>query len=320
MQTLNTDLVGHSLIRDFFAKAIEHNRLSHAYLFVGAHGIGKTTAAQWFAKQYVGDKGFQHPDVHKICRLKDEKTGKMKSAVSIEQIRSLKQIMSMTSFIGGKKLAFIEDAEYLNASAANALLKTLEEPTKDTVLILRAAHQKQLPQTIVSRCQIIRFSRVPTLEIEEALRKKGCAKKDALQLAHLSAGLPGVAFSLFMDSQKRAEHDVAVSQIQELLSQSLAARIRLLQEFFGKSDALYKEKMINALDKWETVLRDVFLLSTGCDDLVIYQNEKQHLQAVSNTKQTEHWLNVLETLKATRTRLLQNANPHLAMEHFIFTI
>jgi len=149
--------------RDFatsWMDAGRQGRLPHAVMLTGPVGIGKRAAATWMAMQRLSPDPltmlpshpfeiFEHPDMRWIGIPEDKKT------IGIEQIRALVGELSLTSYEGNGKVAVIEPANTMTVNAANSLLKTLEEPPGDTLLILIADRVGKLPATIFSRCQRI---------------------------------------------------------------------------------------------------------------------------------------------------------------------
>ena len=142
---------------------VEHGRTPHAVLLTGSAGVGKRAAATWIAAQRlgVGSPGavpsypvepLEHADLHWIAPLED------KEAIGIDQIRDLVAEFSLTSYEGGGKVAIIAPANAMTTSAANSLLKTLEEPSGDALLILVADRTSHMPATIFSRCQRIEIA------------------------------------------------------------------------------------------------------------------------------------------------------------------
>jgi len=141
---------------------VRHGRIPHAVLLAGPPGVGKRAAARWIAGSYLGiyDAPLpedpqpvpEHADLHWISVPED------KQSIGIEQIRDLVHEMSLTSYEGGGKVAVVEPANAMTVNAANSLLKTLEEPPGDAILVLVADRVGRLPATIFSRCQRIDFA------------------------------------------------------------------------------------------------------------------------------------------------------------------
>jgi len=133
-------------------KIAKSGKIPHAFLFEGPEGTGKKETAISFAKLLLKSEIKNHPDFLLIQPKKD--------TISIDQIREeLIRFLSLTPFLGDKKVAIIEKAELMNKEAQNALLKTLEEPKGNSVLILISSKPELLLPTILSRCQKISFSK-----------------------------------------------------------------------------------------------------------------------------------------------------------------
>ena len=175
---------------DAWRSRIEQDRLPHAVLLAGPAGVGKRAAAAWMAEQRLRPARAsslpahplrvpEHPDLRWISLLEDKHT------IGIDQIRGLVDDLSLTSYEGSGKVAVIVPADLMTDNAANSLLKTLEEPPGDALIILVADKVGRLPATIFSRCQRIDFPVPPEAEALAWLdrHKHGAAWADALRNA-----------------------------------------------------------------------------------------------------------------------------------------
>lgn len=147
-------------ITESWRKSLRQERAPHALLLLGAQGTGKRCLAGWLARTRLGmsplESEPQYPlEMPEHADLRWLKPPEDKHTVGIEQIRDLVASVSLTSYEGGGKVAVIDPANAMTANAANSLLKTLEEPPGDALLILIADRVGRLPATIFSRCQRI---------------------------------------------------------------------------------------------------------------------------------------------------------------------
>lgn len=145
---------------DSWRQRAEQGRIPHAVMLLGAVGVGKRAAAAWIARQQLGigttDGMPAYPDVVPVhADLRWLRPAEDKKSIGIEQVRELVADLSLTSLEGGGKVAVIEPANAMTPNAANGLLKTLEEPPGDALLILVTDKTGRLPATIFSRCQRI---------------------------------------------------------------------------------------------------------------------------------------------------------------------
>ncbi|MDX1500534.1 MAG: hypothetical protein R3176_11580 [Woeseiaceae bacterium] len=190
-------------------------RAPHAVLLIGPRGVGKRAAAAWLARHHLGLNRIpelpeypvvvpEHADLRWIGPAED------KTTIGIEQIRDLVAELSLTSYAGNGKVAIIAPANVMTANAANSLLKTLEEPPGNTLIVLVADRLGRLPATILSRCQ--RIDIVPPPEAEglawlDRLRP-GTGWVEALQVAGL-APLAAISALESMDAHERLSRDFA---------------------------------------------------------------------------------------------------------------
>ncbi|MCR4314611.1 MAG: AAA family ATPase [Candidatus Uhrbacteria bacterium] len=307
--------IGHARIQEILLRMLKGGRLPHALLFVGPEGTGKTTLAHLLAKSVLAHKGdlALHPDFLTFEVLVDEKTGKRKSQISVDQVRELTGRLGLSSLSGGAKVVFIESTSSLSMGAVNALLKTLEEPKGDTHFILRAGSSDELPATIVSRCQTLRFGIVPQREIIEALTKMGFTKSDAQAGAAQSLGRPGRAIRYLKESTYQAGLTTGLNQAIAFFSSSLPKRLGQVMKLIPKAEAEKEEVLTSLIDQWELVCRDVILRQLGLASWQVFTSEPlDRLAAVTSSKSL---LSTMRALGEVRSGINHHVNPHLALEH-----
>ncbi len=217
------EIVGQARVLQQLKRACEQQRLSGSYLFVGPHGVGKFTVALRLAQtllcetrpaaefapcgncsacaQVLASPEPTHPDLEIVARPADKATIPIDAFIGDREHRSREGLchrISLSSSRGRGKVAIIDDADEIAQEAANSLLKTLEEPPPQTVIILIASSlQKQLP-TIRSRCQVVQFQPLQPAQISSLLLSKGLVEEPALaeRLANLCAGSLRTALDL----------------------------------------------------------------------------------------------------------------------------
>jgi len=190
------DVIGHRPVLDMLAADVA--RPSHAYLFVGPGSVGKATVARRFAARVLcGDDedGVRralhghHPDLVLV-----EPDGR--SSLTVDRARETVARAVLTPVEAARKVFVFEEAGAMNDEAANALLKTLEEPSDTTVFVLVAESEDDLPSTVASRSRTVFFGRVPETEIARALEARGLDADQAERVATASGGRPGLALVL----------------------------------------------------------------------------------------------------------------------------
>ncbi len=235
-------LLAQDTARATLERALEHQRVHHAYLFDGPEGVGKEKAALGLAQALLcerrpaggpeacgacsacgrvalrpGDRRPVHPDVIVLERglYAPEQIGRRtpeSQDLSIDQVRTL--ILARAAFPpheGRARVILVRRAEELSVAAANALLKTLEEPGDRTHFVLLSARAESLLATIRSRTQRVRFGRLPDAVVETLLVQQGLAGPDAAAVAKLAHGSMAEA-ALLADPEATAEREAFVDQ------------------------------------------------------------------------------------------------------------
>ncbi len=292
---------------------------SHAYLFVGPPQIGKLTLAYDFARALNctgNDKpcaacrsckaiaAGKHPDVRLVRRLAD------RSEILVEQLRDLQNELALKPYEARWRIAIIENIHEANANAANAFLKTLEEPAPQVVLLLTAHNPEAVLQTIRSRCQIIPLRPLPNTQVERALRERHQVETErAPLLARLSGGRIGWAIEAAQDEELLTTRNAQLQDLLAALPQGRAARIELAGRF-TRGDA----DVMPMLDLWLSWWRDLLLVKGQCADSIVNLDFRERL-----TRDAEHLeLSAIQkyvlTIQAARQQVEQNVNARLALE------
>lgn len=219
-------LLGQATAEAAFLEAYTSGRMHHGWLLTGPRGVGKATLAWRIARFLLAeppaaeaglfgappapttlDVDPDHPVARRITagsegRLKairrsvDAKTGRLRNVIVVDDVRDLKGFFHLSSADGGRRVVIVDAADEMNPSAANALLKELEEPPKGAVLLLVSHQPWRLLPTIRSRCRELRLHPLETGDLATALAAAGCAETNAAALAELAAGSVGEAIRL----------------------------------------------------------------------------------------------------------------------------
>ncbi len=180
-----TSIIGHTTQRKELAELVRSDRLPSALVFSGLHGIGKNRIAREVARQLLCEQKESAPQggcgTCRTCTLFESNTHpdlitltfSGERGATVDDIRQALEKMSLKPFMGGKKVAILNDADEISIVGANTILKSLEEPRPDTYFILVLANPSRLPATILSRCQRFFFDRLSTEEIKEIINLRG---------------------------------------------------------------------------------------------------------------------------------------------------
>lgn len=212
------DLIGHEPAEQAFLDALEGGRLHHAWLIVGPRGVGKATLAYRMARRALGAAGDPgrgilgaapddpvcrrieagaHGDLLVLSRPWDEKAGRRRGEITVDEARKAINFFHVTSAAGGRRVCLVDAADELNVNAANAILKTLEEPPPGGLMLLVAHAPGRLPPTIRSRCRLLRLRAPGEAAAAKVARDQlGCDAETAARAAALAEGRPGEAVAI----------------------------------------------------------------------------------------------------------------------------
>lgn len=332
-------IIGNHQIKEVFKRLIVKNRLPHSLLFAGQEGVGKKTFAIEIAKAVVcqNPQNGEACDQCGACRRaetfvfpkSDDRDAYKKIIFSehpdvgfvipynknilVDAIRELETEANFLPYEARARFFLINDADKMNDAAANALLKTLEEPSPTTYIFLITSRPASLLPTIRSRCQIVRFAPLEVKQIEGFLENTNqYSIDDAKLLSKLSRG--SLAAALEMDLGKfRERREIVYKALENLLAgQSRAPLLKVAEEI---NDAKNKDYFEDFLEILQTLIHDVWLLRLGqSEDQIVNADLKSklsHLAPTADTARLAGWLKEIEIL---RENLSVNVNKKISTD------
>lgn len=338
-------LSGNERVKKLLKRIIETRRVPGAMLFTGEDGIGKKLFALEIAKalncrsprgaegcgrcpscarigkfnypqssesdDWKGIIWTDHPDVGMVVAPK--------RVLLVEQMRLIEREANYRPYEGNARVFLVEDADKLNDSSANALLKVLEEPPHTSHIVLLTSRPAMLLPTIRSRCQMIRFSPLTAEEIENHLAKNKIADASEARIrARVARGSLGRAVDDGFDSY--LEQRAAMLQVLKALAVS-DDRIQLLRSAEEFNDARHKDEYESRLDVLETLIRDAWMLSLHAPDQSIVNEDLlpqlKKIVAGLDSRRPAGWISQIEEM---REQLIVNINRKAATDALFLTM
>jgi DNA polymerase-3 subunit delta' len=318
-------------------------RLAHAYLFVGPEHVGRATTARRFSQALnctsegarpcgecrtcrliAEDK---HPDVEwaTVGGVCDEPDHRDHSAdhsrdIRICQVRHLERTVSRTTVDARYRVIIIDPADAMTVEAANAFLKTLEEPAPNTVLILLTAREEALRETVRSRCRRIVFSGVPRAEVEQALIERWrAAPEQAARLARLAQGRLGWAVAALEDERLLGEHERLLDDVEAAVEGGLGERFSYAAGL-GARYSRDPNSVRTSLDLWCAWWRDVLVTAAGRSELAVDTERLDTLRQRAAQYGVAGALQALRAVMDGRRHLEEHASPTLALEAMLLEL
>ena len=323
-------LFGHAGPEAEFLAAASTGRLPHGWLLTGPKGIGKATFA-WRAARFLlatpppgGDDMFgappppasldidpEHPVARRILALSepglfllrrpvdDKDPKKLKTVITVDEVRGLKGFFHMSAG-DHRRVVIVDSADEMNPSAANALLKELEEPPRGAVLFLISHRPSGLLPTIRSRCRTLRFSPLEDADLAAALMQAGAEPPEGAALATLAQGSVGAAITLAEQGGPALYADIA-RLLDSLPNMDRALALKLAEATAGKANEARFDLTLSLL---ETALsRAARMGATGQAPPEIVPGEAQSLARLAPPPaKARDWANLAQSLTARARR------------------
>lgn len=319
---MNWDIVGHEWAVALLQEHILRQRKRHAYLFTGPRGVGRRTLALKFAQAIncpqplaVGEPcqncrtcvqiaSMQHSD---LTVVQAEHEG---GTLKVDQVRELQRSLALSPYESAYRVALLLRFEEAHVSAANALLKTLEEPPPKVILLLTAESSESLLPTIVSRCEILRLRPLSLEVVRQSLQERWhLLPKQANLLAHLSGGRPGYALMLHSSPEIIEQRNI---WIEDLLNNLRADRVERFA--YAEKIAKDKENLQHVLQTWLSLWRDILLKTAGSSTPLANPNHNSTIDELTQHFGLDVAQGVVSAILRTSNLLDRNVNARLATE------
>ncbi len=365
MSDIFDGIFGQPRVREFLRASIASGRVSHAYLFTGPAGSNKTAAAYAFAQAILcKDHGCRtcddcrrierrkHPDVHFY-------TPEGAQGYLIEQIREIVSGVSLAPIRAKGKVYILDRVDLLGVSAANAFLKTLEEPVEGVTFILLGRTREAVLPTIVSRCQVVPFRHIPAREAAGILSQKTGVTPEQARIAIEACNGSITRAMTFAKSAERAEFRARIMEVlsnlplsderdvleyaAELIERAKApldnVRTQQSEELAESADFLTKtalkqielrhkralsmatrESLNQTTSIIRSWLRDVLMIASGTPDLIVNIDQREVLQRVAQKVTPASIMSALREAYKTDETLSYNVSPETCLDVLLFSI
>jgi DNA polymerase-3 subunit delta' len=333
-------IIGHVAPLAALDRALNSGSTSHAYLFCGPEGVGKRTVAIEFAAALNCESAENKPcgecrpcrdtlagnhvdvevlDTGGLCDESEHKDHSDSRILRICQIRRLERILSLSPYAGRRRVAIVDAADTMLTDAANAFLKTLEEPPAGAVIILLAEREERLPETVLSRCQKLNFRRLDRDSIEAALVARGVPAEDAARAASVANGRLGWAIQAVADPALLEERANVLDSVQRVAHSGRFERLAWAKDAEGRGIES-RERYLRDLDLWESWWRDILIVASGGSSGLTNRDRQTELLEEGTLYSPAEVTVFLKSLLQTREYLQVNVDAQLALENLMLDL
>lgn len=315
------DIIGHEQIKDHMQKAIEGEKVSHAYILTGEAGMGRKSLANAFAMTLLCENVMSEPcmECHACKQVLSHNhpdliyvTHEKPASIGVDDIREqINDTIMIRPYSSYYKIYIVDEAEKMTVQAQNALLKTIEEPPAYVVILLLTTNQDAFLPTILSRCVQLKLKPLKDSEVKGYLiQSLGVSEDQADVYSAFARGNLGKAIHLASSE----EFQILYRRMLQLLKHVKRADISELLEFIRrlKEDGLDIYECLDFMQVW---YRDVLMFKVTKDiNLLIFKDEYNTINDLSNKTGYDGFETILKAVDKARVRLDANVNTELALE------
>ena len=302
--------------------------LSGSYIFSGPSAVGKKQTAMYWAQGLLclssrdGHPCLQcaschqlaignHPNLVTLDREEDSKL------VGIEPTRDFISHLNRSVDSDSYCFGLINEASLLNEASANALLKTLEEPSRRAIIVLLADNLEALPKTVVSRSQVFRLRPASSKVLSEYLLEKSFERSAIHEAVAISGGRPALALDWLNNDKLRQSQLARLDYLLQIADQPLSDRLSALDKLKYGADS---QSATETIDSWKIIARDWLLVSAQADDLVVYRRGLDSYNALVSRLGRQRILNFNRALVEADWQLKANVSPKAVLENLVINL
>lgn len=321
------DILGHEEIREHLQNSLRNHTVSHAYIFSGEDGSGKSMLAGAFAKALECEAGYgdacnmcksclqfdtgNHPDIHYVTHDKP-------NSIGVDEVRSqIARDVIIKPYSSKYKIYIVDEAEKLTEEAQNALLKTIEEPPAYVVILLLTNNISALLPTVRSRCICLELKPVNQDKIRDYLIDRyKIPDYRASVCAAFSQGNVGRAIEAAQSEKFSDINEAVLRLLKNVDKMDVYDMIMAIRDLAG-----YKDNLYDILDLMEVWYHDVLMLKATNDaNMIVYQDEYKYLNQKAIKSSYEGIENIIEAVEKAKVRLRANVNVDTTLELLLLTM
>lgn len=321
------DILGHEMIKEHFQKAIQNDKVSHAYILAGEQGMGRKTLAKAFAMTLLCERSNQEPcmECHSCKQILSGNhpdvlwvTHEKPNSIGVDDIRTqINDTISLRPYSSAYKIYMVDEAEKMTVQAQNALLKTIEEPPSYAVIILMTTNEEIFLPTILSRCIKLNLKPLKDHAVSAYLTESlGVPENQADIYAAFARGNLGRAIHLSSSEEFKLLYQEVLGLLKNIKEMDISSLLNYIKRLQEEHLDLY-----DCLDFMQLWYRDILMFKVTKDmNLLIFKDEYSAVSSQCSVSSYEGLETILTAIDKAKARLNANVNTELAMELMLLTM